>query len=70
MLMQLQANPSAANEAGLQISFGNCGHVYHLDCIQRWLKTRGACPLCSKDWDFAKMEKIPGYGTLAGAGDK
>jgi hypothetical protein len=36
--------------------------VFHLDCIQRWLKTRSACPLCNKEWEFAKIERI-----LAGA---
>jgi RING-box protein 1 len=58
------AVPGIADDAGFSIAWGCCGHVFHLDCISRWLKTRSVCPLCNREWEFAKIEKIATYGNL------
>lgn len=50
--IEYQAYPSPSNNNGLKISIGeNCDHMFHLDCIQRWLKARSICPLCNLEWD-------------------
>ena len=33
--IEYQANPAASRGAGTSIAWGGCGHVFHLDCIQR-----------------------------------
>ena len=43
-----------------RVTHQRSAQVFHLDCIQRWLKTRSVCPLCNKEWEFAKIERIPG----------
>ena len=29
-----------------------CSHVFHTECIKRWINTRACCPLCNASWIF------------------
>lgn len=33
---------------------GECSHIYHLHCIQKWTKTKNSCPLDNKIWVYKK----------------
>ena len=47
------------------IEFKSKCYFFILDCIQKWLKNRSACPLCNKEWDYSKLEKILPDGAIA-----
>ena len=59
---QQQMNPSDATKNGLQLCFGACSHTFHLDCVQRWLKSRSICPMCNTEWNAVKYEKVMDVG--------
>ena len=56
--IDFQSNPSTVDTSGLTVAKGCCGHGYHLDCIQRWIKNKTSCPLCNREWDLASTFKI------------
>lgn len=35
-----------------QVHSAVCGHVFHTECIARWLDTRYCCPLCGATWVY------------------
>jgi E3 ubiquitin-protein ligase RBX1 len=40
------------------IALGQCGHIFHLDCVERWLFENEKCPLCVKAWFYEKINKL------------
>ena len=32
------------------IVVGECSHIYHRVCLDRWLNVNQSCPLCNKIW--------------------
>lgn len=40
------------------VVWGKCGHSFHLQCLSTWLSSRGTCPMCRKDWEFAEVKEF------------
>eukprot|EP01123_Difflugia_compressa_P013460 TRINITY_DN6240_c0_g1_i1.p1 TRINITY_DN6240_c0_g1~~TRINITY_DN6240_c0_g1_i1.p1 ORF type:complete len:103 (-),score=10.65 TRINITY_DN6240_c0_g1_i1:127-435(-) len=60
LCIEAQANPdgyAGGCETPCMVASGTCNHAFHHCCITRWLRSRGVCPLCDKDWEFAKVDK-------------
>ncbi|KAA6385650.1 MAG: putative E3 ubiquitin-protein ligase RBX1 [Streblomastix strix] len=53
--IECQASGSPLDDC--KIAWGGCNHAFHHHCVSRWLKTRQACPLCNRDWEFQKVER-------------
>lgn len=34
----------------INIKKGCCGHVFHTECLDPWLKKFNKCPFCFADW--------------------
>jgi len=40
------------------LSITKCGHIYCVECIERWLKTKANCPICKKNLIFNEIYKL------------
>lgn len=35
----------------------NCGHYFHLNCINKWFKKEGKCPICRSGYNVIEIIK-------------
>jgi hypothetical protein len=38
-----------------EITFGKCGHMYHSECINSWIKTNNSCPIDKVAWQTFRV---------------
>jgi hypothetical protein len=52
----LNSNSIYADEKGIEsvVVTGLCGHSFHHECINPWIKTNSNCPICPTKWSYAK----------------
>jgi E3 ubiquitin-protein ligase RBX1 len=50
----LNSSSIYALEKGIksQVQQGTCGHMFHNECIDPWLKTNKKCPICCIPWNI------------------
>jgi RING-box protein 1 len=57
---QYEENPCEERADGKVLATGECGHSFHLDCIDIWRRGQagGTCPSCSAHWQTAHTAPI------------
>jgi RING-box protein 1 len=52
----LNTNSIYADEKGTNsyVVSGMCGHSFHYECINPWIKSNINCPLCPSKWCYSK----------------
>jgi hypothetical protein len=42
------------------VTWGECGHAFHLHCLNAWLTDKKdheqTCPICRRKWEFKNIE--------------
>lgn len=42
---------------------GSCGHSFHYECIDPWVKTNKTCPICFVQWIYKSVPDTKVYKT-------
>lgn len=40
------------------VVWGTCKHSFHIQCIEKWLPTRGTCPMCRSEWEIGAEKSV------------
>ena len=46
------------NDCTMSVALMNCGHKFHLDCVQHTHKFADMCVICEEEADFVKIVKV------------
>ena len=46
------------------IIVGECGHSFHRECLNGWIKDNPRCPICNEKWSFQTDKKFKDVSTF------
>ena len=38
--------------------FKECKHLFHKECIEQWIQTKGTCPMCRHEMDLQQSNRV------------